>query len=89
MNELQQVPVKYHNLPFYIWISNNIPVHTMKTQAHEMLWHQQLIHLSPAGLQSAYKYCDGNPNLSNFGFDDIKNCPTCIKANMRKNTDFK
>ena len=54
-----------------------------------MLWYQQLIHLSPVTLQSAYKYCDGIPNLSNFAFDDIKNCPTCIKANMRKNTASK
>jgi len=29
------------------------------------------------------------PNLSNFDFDDIKNCPTCIKANMRKNSASK
>ena len=40
-------------------------------------------------MKSAYKYCDGIPNLSNFDFDDIKNCPTCIQANMRKNTASK
>ena len=50
MNELQQVPVEYHSLPFHHWISNNTPVHALKTQAHEMLWHQRLIHLSPATL---------------------------------------
>ena len=37
MNELQQVPVEYHSLPFHHWISNNTPVHALKTQAHEML----------------------------------------------------
>ena len=86
MNELQQIPLAYHTLPFHHWISNNTSVHALKTQAHEMLWHQLLIHLSPVTLQSAYKYCDGIPNLSNFSFDDIKNCLTCIKANMRKNS---
>ena len=54
-----------------------------------MLWHQCLIHLSPATLKSAYKYCDGIPNISNFAFDDIKNCPMCIKENMRKNAASK
>lgn len=58
----------------------------MKTQAHEMVWYQHLIHLSPTTLQSVYRYYDGIPNLSNFDFDDIKNCPTYIKANMRKNS---
>ena len=89
MNELQQVPIEYHKLPFHKWISNNTPVHALTTQAHEMLWHQRLIHLSAATLQSVYKYCNGIPNLSNFTFDDIKNCPTCIKANMQKNSALK
>ena len=89
MNELQQVPVKYHNLPFHTWISNNTPIQALKTQAHEMLRHQRLIHLSSATLQSTYKYCDGISNLSNFAFDDIKNCSTCIKANVRKNVASK
>ena len=40
MNELQQVPLEYHSLPFHHWISNNTPIHALKTQAHEMLWHQ-------------------------------------------------
>ena len=48
MNDLKQVPIEYHKLPFHKWISNNTPVHALTTQAHEMLWHQHLIHLSPA-----------------------------------------
>ena len=51
-----------------------------------MIWHQCLIHLSPATLQNAYKYVEGIPYLSNFSFDYVKNCPICIKANMRKNS---
>ena len=51
-----------------------------------MIWHQHLIHLSPLTLQNAYKYVKGIPNLSNFSFNDVKNCPTCINANMRKNS---
>ena len=89
MNELKQVLVEYNNLPFHKWISNNTPLNAFKTQVDEMLWHQQLMHLFPATFKSAYKYCDGIPNLSNFDFDDIKNCPICIKASMRKNTASK
>ena len=48
MNEFQQVPLEYHSLLFHHWISNNTLIHVLKTQAHEMLWHQQLIHLSSA-----------------------------------------
>ena len=51
-----------------------------------MIWHQRLIHLSPATLQNAYKYVEDIPNLSNFSFNDVKHCPTCIKENMRKNS---
>ena len=53
INELETVPTQYHDLPFHKWISNNTPVHALKTQAHEMLWHQRLIHLSPSTLKSA------------------------------------
>ena len=86
INELYQTPVRFHNLPFHLWIVDNTPVNALTDQAHEMIWHQRLIHLSPATLQNAYKYVDGIPNLSNFKFDDVKNCPTCIKANMQKNS---
>ena len=63
INELKQVPTQYHKLPFHKWISNNTPVNALKMQAHEMLLHKRLIHLSPSTLKSAYKYCDGIPNL--------------------------
>lgn len=46
MNELQQVPIEYHKLSFHKWIFNNTPLYALKTQAHEMLWHKCLIHLS-------------------------------------------
>ena len=49
-----------------------------------MLWHQQLIHLSPQTLRDVHKHIDGVPNLSKFSFDDIDQCPTCIQANLRK-----
>ena len=87
MNELQQVLFKYHSLPFHYWISNNTPIHALKTQAHKMLWHQQLIHLSPATLQSAYKYCDGIPNLSNFAFDDADKQDVTHTVNLKAKDD--
>ena len=61
----------------------------MTNQAYEMIWHQRLIHLSAAILQNAYKYVEGIPNLSNFSFNDVKNCPTCIKTNIQKNSASK
>ena len=35
---------------------------------------------------NAYKYMEGIPDLSNLTFIDIKNCLTCPKANMQKNS---
>ena len=86
---MEQTPIRFHNLPFHFWISDNTPVNTLTDQAHKMIWHQLLIHLSPATLQNAYKYVEGIPNLSNFKFDDVKNFRTCIKANMQKNSSGK
>lgn len=44
-----------------------------------------MIHLSPATLKFAYKYCGRILTLSNFDFDDVKKFSTCIKANLQKN----
>ena len=54
-----------------------------------MIWHQCLIHVLPVTIQNAYKYVETIPNFSNFKFDDVKNCPTCIKSNMRKSSTGK
>ena len=54
-----------------------------------MIFHQNLIHLSHATIQNLYKYVEGISNLFNFKFDDIKNCLTCTKANMGKNSSGK
>lgn len=86
IDALEQTLVRFHKLPFHRWIADNIPVSALTNQAHEMILHQRLIHLSPATLQNAYKYVEGIPNLSNFSFNDVKHCPACIKANMRKNS---
>ena len=89
MQILESVPQKYHRLPFHHWIARNTPVHALTNKAHEVLWHQRLIHLSPQTLKDAYKHVDGIPNLSKFEFDDIDNCSTCSKANMRKRSPGK
>ena len=83
---LEQTPIRFHKLLSHQWIANNTQVNALTDQAHEMIWHQRLIHLSPATLQNTHKYVEGIPNLSNFRLNDVKNCPTCIKANMRKNS---
>ena len=49
--ELQKAPLEYNKLPFHEWISNNTPLHALKTKAHEILWYQMLIHLSPVTLK--------------------------------------
>ena len=45
--------------------------------------------MSPQSIQNAHKFVDGVPNLSKFSFDDIDQCPTCIDANLRKNSPGK
>ena len=47
VNELESVPTRFHKLPFHSWIHHNTPVHALTKKAHEMIWHQCLIHLSP------------------------------------------
>ena len=61
---LETVPEQFHKLPFHSWVHNNTPVNALTEKAHEMIWHQRLIHLSPGTIQEAYKYVDGVPNLS-------------------------
>ena len=89
LNELESVPTHFHKLPFHSWIHHNTPVHALSKQAHEMIWHQRLIHLSPQTIKEAYNYVDGIPDLSCFNFDDVTKCPTSIKANLRKNSPTK
>ena len=86
MNSLSQVPKKFYNLPFHIWFANNTPVNVLREEAHEMLWHQRLIHLAPQTLRQAHCHCDGIPNLSKFKFNDVMKCTNCLKANQTKNT---
>ena len=61
---LETVPDQFHKLPFHSRVHNNILVNTLTEKAHEMIWHQQLIHLSPGTIQETYRYVDGVPNLS-------------------------
>ena len=78
MDSLKSVPKQFHSLPFHKWIHQNTPVHALTEQAHEMLWHQRLIHLSPASIQNAHNFVDGIPNLSKFKFIKISKCsPKC------------
>ena len=89
MQVLETVPKKFHKLPFHQWIQRNTPVNALREKAHEMSWHQRLIHLAPSSIQEAHKHVDGVPNLSKFSFDDVNLCETCIKANLRKNSTGK
>ena len=84
MQTLETVPKQFHKLPFHCWIHHNTPVNALTEKAHEMLWHQRLVHLSPSTIQEAHKFVDGVPNLSKFSFDDIDQCKTCLRANLRK-----
>ena len=71
MQVLESVPKQFHSLPFSKWIKHNTPVHALTEKAHEMLWHQRLIHMSPQSIQNAHKFVDGVPDLSKFSFDDV------------------
>ena len=64
-------------------------MNALTEKAHEMIWHQCLIHLSPSTIKEAYKHVDGVLNLSHFAFDDITNCTMCTKANLRNNSPTK
>ena len=86
MQALESVPQRFHKLPFQKLIHMNTPICALKEKAHEMLWHQRLIHLAPHAIRDAHKFVDGIPDLSKFSFDDLHNCPTCIKANLSKNS---
>ena len=86
MNSLSQVPEKFHKLSFHIWSLNNTPINASREEAHEMLWYQRLIHLSPVTSRKAHLHCDGIPNLSKLRFDNITKCTTFLKANQTKST---
>ena len=43
----------------------------------------------PPTLRSAYRYVNGIQNLSYFSFDDVTNCSTFIKVNMKKSSTGK
>ena len=45
--------------------------------------------MAPKLIQEAHKYVDGMPKFSRFDFDDVTNCLTCIKANLKKNSPTK
>ena len=45
IKDLETVPEQFHKLPFHSWVHNNTPVNALTEKAHEMIWHQQLIHL--------------------------------------------
>ena len=64
MDALKLVPKKFHSLPFHKWIHQNTPVHALTEQAHEILWHKRLIHLSLQSIQNAHNFVDGILNLS-------------------------
>lgn len=42
--------------------------------------------MSQQKIKQAYKFVDGVPNLSDFDFDNITKCSTCIKVNPIKNS---
>ena len=56
INALEQTSMQFHKLLFHKWIANNTPVNALTDQPHEMIWHQCLVHLSPATIQNTYKY---------------------------------
>lgn len=82
MSVLESVHQQVHKILFHTLIYNTTPVNALNTtpvnslkeKAHEILWHQYLIHVSPQTIKESYKFVDGVPNLSNFDFENITKC---------------
>ena len=51
MSALESVMNQFHELPFHTCIYNNTIVNVFKEKAHEMLWHQFFIHMSPQAIK--------------------------------------
>jgi len=82
--EMAQLPMQFHALPFHEHIQSNTPVSTIKTSTERLLWHQRLGHPSDYYLFNAHQHADGVPRFPHM--DRVLDiCPTCICSKQTKN----
>ena len=83
-HEIQQdeISPKFHRLPFHLWGTSPLLIDSLSHSAHELLWHQCLIHCGEHTLRYIHNHVDGLSNLRKFKFDDLTHCATCLKATL-------
>ena len=84
MNMLQEIPDCAKKLPFHLYIAQNTPVHAIKQEALDLLWHQRLLHCGSDTLKDLHHHVDAIPDMSKFSFDDVNKCATCLQAKNHK-----
>lgn len=82
-DELSQLPMSTHNIPFHEYIQRNTPVAAIKAATERMLWHQRLGHPSDHYLYNAHKHVKGVPHFKHQN-KILDLCPTCIRAKQKK-----
>ncbi len=78
MAVIDDLPEEAQKLPYHLYIAQATPIHAIKQEAIEHLWHQRLIHCGAASLKDLHKRVDGIPNLSKFELNDLEKCATCL-----------
>jgi len=83
-DEMAQLPMQFHVLPFHEHIHSNTPVLTIKAATERLLWHQRLGHPSDCYLFNAHRHADGVPRFPHM--DRVLDiCPACIRSKQTKN----
>ena len=61
-----------------------IPISALNKKAEGLLWHKRMLHCGTHSFKNIHKHVDGVPNLNDFSFDDLCECPSCLKTNLSK-----
>ena len=71
-------------LPIHKWMYDITSANAMNKEDEELLWHQRLIHGGDHNYDNLHKHVGGVPNLSEFKFDDVTKCSTCLQVKLTK-----
>jgi len=82
--EMANLPMQFHKIPFHEYIQSNTPVLTIKAATERLTWHQRLGHPSDRCLFNAHRHADG---VLRFPHMDrvLDICPTCVCSKQTKN----
>lgn len=84
MNQFNEIPAEFYNLPFYLRGTNPEVTNSLTDSACELIWHLHLIHCEEHSFRDIHKHVDGAPNLNKIKFNDRTICATCLKTNITK-----